>query len=181
MTARTPAVYVEWNCFASGGSPWPINTQAYNGTVGRFSGDPGTQDNDSDSRAELDITSSRFHGTIKHFNIHHGRANKMACMKRHRTDYCLQATLVRQLPAVAGRHLAKSPVTDLVARGAHFSARRDAKGTAQTAFSRRHLLSRRPKPRMLARQPVATHKIKMWASPRAPRGKRRLLLAAIVT
>jgi len=105
----------------------------------------------------------------------------MACIKRHRTGYSLQATLVRQLPAVAGRHLAKSPVTDLAARGAHFSARRDAKGTAHTAFCRRHLLTRRPKPRMLARQPVAANKIKMWASPRAPRGKRRLLLAAIET
>ena len=34
---------------------------------------------------------------------------------------------------------------------------------------------------MLARQPVATNKIKMWEAPRAPRGKRRLLLAEIKT
>ena len=85
MTARTPAVYVEWNCFSSGGSPCPRNTRANNGTLLRLSGDHGTRDNDSDSRAELDRISLRFHRTIKHFNIHNGRANKMACTKRHRT------------------------------------------------------------------------------------------------
>ena len=161
MPARSPAVYVEWNFFAWGVSPCPRNTHAYNETVRRFLGDHGTQDNDGDSRAELDRTSSSFHGTIKHFNIHHGTANKMACIKQHRTRYRLQATLVRQLPAITDGHWAKIPVTDLVARGAHFSARRDAKGTAQTAFSCLHLLSRRPKQRKLARQPVAANKMKI--------------------
>jgi len=104
VTARNPAVYVKWNCFALGVSPCPRNTHAYNETLCRFLGDHGTQDNDGDSRAELDRTSCSFHGTIKHFNIHHGRANKMACIKRHRTGNSLQATLVRQLPAIADRH-----------------------------------------------------------------------------
>jgi len=103
----------------------------------------------------------------------------MVRSKRHRTRYSLQATLVRQLPAVAGRHLAKSPVADLVACGAYFNARRDAKGTTQTAIFRQNLRSRGPKPGMLERQPVATNEIKMWAAPRATRGKRRLLLAAV--
>ena len=181
MPARSPAVYVEWNFFASGVSPCPRNTHAYNETVRRFLGDHGTQDNDGDSRAELDRTSSSFHDTIKHFNIHHGTANKMACIKRHRTRYSLQATLVRQLPAITDGHWAKSPVTDLASRLAEKCAPRATKGSAQTAFSCLHLLSRRPKPRKLARQSVAANKKKMWASPRARRGKRRLLLAAIET
>jgi len=54
VRARNPAVYVEWNCFASGASPCPRNTHAYNGTVSRFWEDHGTQDKDSDSRAEID-------------------------------------------------------------------------------------------------------------------------------